>query len=212
MITIVLHEVTLKPTTTQLLFVIILSSLGLNALAQVKITGKVVDSSTGLPLEHTTVIESLTKTGATTDQNGDFELNVSSFPVDLTFYHVGYLEQKLHVENSFPVVVRLSEDPDLLNLVVVSGNKGEKRLKELTMSLETIRPDIVQDKNPVIMDEVINQIPGVQVTDDQVSIRAGSGWSYGAGTRVQVLVDDMPLISGDAGQAQWNLISTENMI
>ena len=34
---------------------------------------------------------------------------------------------------------------------------------------------------------------------------------YGAGTRVQVLVDDMPLISGDAGQAQWSLISTENI-
>ena len=28
---------------------------------------------------------------------------------------------------------------------------------------------------------------------------------------MQVLVDDMPLISGDAGQAQWSLISTENI-
>ena len=37
------------------------------------------------------------------------------------------------------------------------------------------------------------------------------GWSFGAGTRVLVLVDDMPLISGDAGQVQWKLIATENI-
>ena len=54
-------------------------------------------------------------------------------------------------------------------------------------------------------------MPGVNITDGQANIRGGSGWSYGAGTRVQVLVDDMPLISGDAGQAQWSLISTENI-
>ena len=47
--------------------------------------------------------------------------------------------------------------------------------------------------------------------DGQANIRGGSGWSYGAGTRVLVMVDDMPLISGDAGQVQWNLIATENV-
>ena len=30
-------------------------------------------------------------------------------------------------------------------------------------------------------------------------------------SRVLVLVDDMPLISGDAGQVQWKLIATENI-
>ena len=57
----------------------------------------------------------------------------------------------------------------------------------------------------------MEQVPGVTITDGQANIRGGSGWSYGAGTRVQVMVDDMPLISGDAGQAQWSLISTENI-
>ena len=43
----------------------------------------------------------------------------------------------------------------------------------------------------------MEQIPGVNITDGQANIRGGSGWSYGAGSRVLVMVDDMPLISGD---------------
>ena len=69
----------------------------------------------------------------------------------------------------------------------------------------------MKNKNTTNIQTAIEQVPGVTITDGQANIRGGSGWSYGAGTRVQVMVDDMPLISGDAGQAQWSLISTENI-
>ena len=57
----------------------------------------------------------------------------------------------------------------------------------------------------------MEQVPGVNMTDGQANIRGGSGWSYGTGTRVLVLVDDMPMIDGGLGQAQWNAIPTENI-
>ena len=77
--------------------------------------------------------------------------------------------------------------------------------------MEVIKPSLIENKNTTNIQTAMEQVPGVNITDGQANIRGGSGWSYGAGTRVQVLVDDMPLISGDAGQAQWSLISTENI-
>ena len=77
--------------------------------------------------------------------------------------------------------------------------------------MEVIKPSLIENKNTTQIETAIDQIPGVNITDGQANIRGGSGWSFGAGTRVLVMVDDMPLISGDAGQAQWSLIATENI-
>ena len=105
----------------------------------------------------------------------------------------------------------MSEDAELIKTVVVSAGKFEQRIEETTVSVEVIKPNLISNKNTTNIQTAIDQVPGVNITDGQANIRGGSGWSYGAGTRVQVLVDDMPLISGDAGQAQWSLISTENI-
>ena len=77
--------------------------------------------------------------------------------------------------------------------------------------MEVMKPSLIENKNTTNIETAIDQVPGVNITDGQANIRGGSGWSYGAGTRVLVMVDDMPLISGDAGQAQWSLIATENI-
>jgi outer membrane cobalamin receptor len=57
----------------------------------------------------------------------------------------------------------------------------------------------------------MNQIPSVNISDSQVSIRSGSGFSYGAGSRVLMMVDEMPMISADAADIKWNFIPIENI-
>lgn len=47
--------------------------------------------------------------------------------------------------------------------------------------------------------------------DGQASIRGGSGFSYGAGSRVLMLLDDMPLISADAGDIKWAFVPVETV-
>ncbi|MCB0735063.1 MAG: TonB-dependent receptor [Bacteroidetes bacterium] len=195
----------------QLLFVILLSVASTALWAQSMITGTILDSLTNQPVFNATIVEIESGKGITTHADGTFQMQVDKLPVTLMVYHVSYLDKRVVVSQSSIGNILLAENPDLLNLVVVSGNKGEKRLKELTMSLEILRPDIVQDKNPIKMDEVINQVPGVQVTDDQVNIRAGSGWSYGAGSRVMVLVDGAPMMNGDAGNVLWSFISSDQV-
>jgi iron complex outermembrane receptor protein len=77
--------------------------------------------------------------------------------------------------------------------------------------MEVIKPKMIEDNNVTNMENVINQVPGVAVTDGQTSIRGGSGYSYGTGSRVLVLIDDLPILSSDVGDAKWDYFPLENI-
>ena len=47
--------------------------------------------------------------------------------------------------------------------------------------------------------------------DGQANIRGGSGYSYGAGSRVLLLVDGIPAFQADAGRPNWSHIPVENI-
>jgi iron complex outermembrane receptor protein len=98
-----------------------------------------------------------------------------------------------------------------LDQVVISAGKYEQKLSEITVSMDVIKPKIVENKNTVNLETIADQVPGVTVTDGQVSIRGGSGFSYGAGSRVLMLVDEMPMLAADAGDIKWNYLPIENL-
>jgi len=98
-----------------------------------------------------------------------------------------------------------------LDLVVVSASRYEKRLSEETVSMSVLKPQLAQATNPITADELVNRAPGINVVDGQANIRGGSGYSYGAGSRVLVLVDDIPQLTGDAGDVKWDFLPVENM-
>ena len=134
----------------------------------------------------------------------DFSLNGDS----VILHHTGYSEKKIHFSER---EIFLTPDVDLLNTIVVSESRSARKLKYSTLSLEVIKPELIAHTSPTSMEESIGRINGVQVVDNQPNIRSGSGWSYGVGSRVQVMVDDMPMLSGDANQPLWNFIPTEGV-
>jgi iron complex outermembrane receptor protein len=68
---------------------------------------------------------------------------------------------------------------------------------------------LIENTNSTDLSQVINRLPGVQVADGQASIRGGVGWSYGTGNRIAVLLDDMPLLGADLGDARWKFLPIE---
>lgn len=196
----------------QLIFLAALFLLPLSLQAQtINVSGVVLSASTGQAIAGASVQEVKNpQNGTLTDSLGRFSISVLSGQIVIN--HLGYESVQMEISTtSTNLIIGLVESSDLLNSVVISGNKTEKRLKELTMSLEVLRQDLVSDKNPVVIDEIMQQIPGVNVTDGQVSIRSGSGWSYGAGSRVTVLVDGAPIMNGDAGNVLWSFISQDHI-
>lgn len=153
--------------------------------------------------------------GTSTDVFGKYTLNTKTGTQKVIFKYIGYEDivkdiTLIEGENK-TINIALKSSSEQLSTVVVSAGRFEQKIEEITVSMEVIKPTLIENKNTTQIETAMDQIPGVNITDGQANIRGGSGWSFGAGTRVLVMVDDMPLISGDAGQAQWSLIATENI-
>ena len=153
--------------------------------------------------------------GTATDVFGKYMLKTEEGIQKITFKYIGYedIVKEITIENgeNKTINIALESSSEQLGTVVISAGRFEQKIEEITVSMEVIKPALIENKNTTQIETVMDQIPGVNITDGQANIRGGSGWSFGAGTRVLVMVDDMPLISGDAGQVQWSLIATENI-
>lgn len=182
---------------------------------QTFVNGSVTDSASGEPLIGV-IVTSSAGGGAVTDVLGQYRLKVAqNSTVTLTFTYTGYRSYTIDVtanEGSQPQVdvamVSISKE---LGIVVVSSGRYEQKIGEVPVSMEVIRPELIQNKNATNINQVIDQTPGVNVTDDQANIRGGSGYSYGSGSRVLLVVDDMPMLSGDAQDVKWNYLPVENV-
>jgi outer membrane receptor protein involved in Fe transport len=178
------------------------------------VRGAVTDASTGDTLIGA-VISVNPKTAVVTDLHGLYELNLPVGNYTLLCNMVGYqsftttIEIKENETSTFNILIQ--DGNTALDEVVVSAGKFEQKLSDVTVSMDIIKPSLIESKNVTNLEVIINQVPGVTVADGQASIRGGSGFSYGAGSRVLMLVDEMPMISADAGDIKWNYLPLENI-
>ena len=187
--------------------------LSYTSYAQGVVRGRVTDKSSKETLPGVVLICS--DKNAVTDVNGNFSFQVPIGKQTIKASLVGYanFSKTIDVKEKDTTVIAVALDASnrALDEVVVSAGKYEQKLSEVTVSMEVIKADLLQNKAIAQLDQIMNQVPGVYVTDQQVSIRGGSGFTYGAGSRVMMLVDGMPMISADAGDIKFNYIPIENM-
>jgi iron complex outermembrane receptor protein len=103
------------------------------------------------------------------------------------------------------------ENYDWLNEVIISTNKDATKLKESVVGISLLKPYLIENKISLDAGKILNQVPGVVVNDGQINIRSGSGWSYGAGSRVMVTLDEMPMLAGDVGSVPFNFLPIESV-
>src|ERR1700756_410410 len=187
--------------------------LSYTSYSQGVIRGRVTDKSNKETLPGVVLI--CGDKNAVTDVNGNFLLEVPAGKCTLKASLVGYanFSKTLDVKanDTITVAIALDVSNKALDAVVVSAGKYEQKLSEVTVSMEVIKADLLQSKAVAQLDQIMGQVPGVYITDQQVSIRGGSGFTYGAGSRVMMLVDGMPMISADAGDIKFNYVPIETM-
>ncbi|NSW45286.1 MAG: TonB-dependent receptor [Bacteroidales bacterium] len=200
----------------KIITLLVVSGLNFSLFSQnVLISGYVKDKKTHEPLPGVNIVLD-DNSGAATDVNGfySFKSNKGGYQT-IKFNFLGYqtYSQTINLSDKeqLNLNVELEENIQVIDEVVVSASKFEQKISEVTVSMEVIKPKLLENNNVISMETAINKIPGVDITGDQPSIRGGSGYSYGAGTRVMLLVDDMPLISPDAGDIKWNFLPIENV-
>jgi len=110
------------------LFLFAISSLS----AQELITGKVVDASSGLAIRGVTVKHMQSGIASSTDQSGNFNLQISALTGTLSISSVGYTSQTMPVSQLTPgksITIILSEYSQNLEEVVINAPKKRYRNK-----------------------------------------------------------------------------------
>ncbi len=193
---------------------LLLGVLGIQSLiAQSVITGTVVDKTSQETLIGVNVILNETS-GTSTDLDGNYTLSLPAGSHKLVFQYTGYSEQTLKVEadGSSPISlnINLSTTNSVLDVIVISGSRFERKATEETVTIDVITPEIINRNNNTSLSDVVKRVPGVEVVDGQANIRSGSGYAYGAGSRVALLVDEQPLLSAELSDVKWNFVPIEN--
>jgi iron complex outermembrane receptor protein len=191
-----------------LFFIIIVEE---NSLAQTfSINGKVVDQNSN-PIPGVNIIIIKTNYGTSSDENGNYEIaNLLVGIYSIEYSAVGF--EKIVMSNislsdkSITIDVILEEEIILSDEVVVTAGKYEQKKSELPVSSEIIHSKEFTEKNFSNLEEALRYVPGVNLTDDQISIRGSSGYSRGAGSRALLAIDGLPFYTGDSGESIWEMI------
>jgi outer membrane cobalamin receptor len=198
-----------------LTFIIILISSTLNIVfSQTIVKGKVFDNNTLEPLHGVYVIYEKTQ-GTTTDQYGHFFIksDINKFNIDFKFIGYKPAVRSINITSNDTIELNVGLDMELQEIgqIVVSANKTEQKVAELTVSMDIIKSGDFLKTHITDAQELINKTPGIEVLDGQASIRGGSGFSYGVGSRVLALIDGLPVLSPDAGSIKWQFLPLENI-
>jgi outer membrane cobalamin receptor len=195
---------------------IFISSLAFSQTGTGVLKGAIYEKGSKDPIIGATIqlLSDLSK-GVASDLEGNYVLVLDSGYHRLLCSYIGLQSDTFSVhiiENQITQKnFTLKQEGKTLETVVVSSGKFEQKLEELTVSMEVIKPSLINNKNTTSIETVLEQVPGLTIIDNDPQIRGGSGFTFGVGSRVAIVVDGIPLLSGDAGRPEWSYIPVENI-
>jgi len=179
-----------------------------------KLSGTISDAKTRETMVGVNIIFN-EKRAITTNEKGFYTTDLEPGEYNISYQFVGYASEQrqisLRAGQELVLNIRMEEESRILDEVVVSAGRFEQKISDVTVSMEIIRASMIENTNTQSIETVIQQVPGIMIMEDQASIRGGSSYSFGAGSRVLLLVDDMPLLTGAIGDIKWNFAPVENI-
>lgn len=196
----------------------LITVLGYAQNTRVTVSGKVTDFTSGDPLVGATISVPDLGVGTYADEEGKYTIVIpvgNRSSVEISYSFTGYAAQKLMVEAGAPDVLKnislRSEDYSTEEVVITATKGFAQSQSDVTVSIEVVKPLAINLQATPSIDKTLSQIPGVDNQDGQINIRGSSGYAYGVGSRVMVTLDGLPLLTGDAGTANLDLIPVDNI-
>lgn len=169
----------------------------MTSMAQITVRGNVSDDA-GESIIGASVMQKGTSNGAVTDLDGNFSIVVPENAI-LTISYIGYTTQEVDVKGKTQLTIKMKEDSQALNEVVVVGY-GTMDKKELTSAISHIGEKdflTVSSLDPSMM--IQGKVAGVSITNtgsgdpnNQASIQIRGVSSRSAGLGPLVVIDGVP--------------------
>ncbi len=195
-----------------ILFISFWITIHTTAFSQTVVKGIVTDGTTGEGLIGVNI--GFDDQGTTSDYDGSYSLELDNGSYEISYSYLGYKTEKRQIningEKEISLDIQMSEESEMLVITTVTSSRYERNITKEAVSIEVIKPEFIERNANTDLAQVIERVPGVQVVDGQANIRSGSGFAYGAGSRVAVVVDEQPLLSAELSDVKWNFIPIEN--
>ena len=185
-------------------------------LAQKAITGRIsgqvndLETEESLPGVNIQILGTIK--GTSSDKNGKFFIErVPPGSYTLRVSMMGYRHFILEDVSVFPnqesnVKISLKKTYIEFDPIVVSGGKTKQRLDQTPNSLSVVTSTEIRRRNATNLIEALEAIPGVNFIGDQINIRGSTGYTFGAGNKVLLLLDGVPVYASDTGQFNWDML------
>ncbi len=193
-------------------FVIIFFPLSRGLIAQTQVKGKVIDSQTKSPLPGANIQILGTIYGASTDRDGSFFIN--KVPPGNYSVQVSMIGYRNHVQKvnlikesaELQLVFELEETPIQFDPIVVTAGKTKQRLDQVPVSLSIVSAEEIKRRNPTDLIGALETTSGIHFVGDQINIRGSTGYAFGAGNKVLLLLDGVPIHASDTGEINWDAL------
>lgn len=197
-----------------LIYILAILSLSFQVFSA-EISGTVVNENDEALVGATIRVEG-TNIGSFTNKKGYFSIeNLKNQKYSLLFSMVGYKSKTKKIDlsklDSSYVKIRLSENHLQTGEVVVSANKRVQAVQDIPISVSVIKSEDIEIRRMNNLEYALEYVPGIQVTRDNVSIRGSSGFSYGVGSRVALMIDGFPLLAADNGDIKMDALPLFNL-
>ena len=170
--------------------------------------GIVLDASNGDPIIGARIVLSSGQKSITSN-SGEFILSNVKYPNSLVVSMMGFISETVKLSKDTLLTINLKTQVQEISDVVVTASRRNQNIEDVPISMEIIKPELINNKGFSNLEQAVDQSPGVYAMDGQVSIRGGGGFAYGAGSRVALLWNGVPMMSPDLGDAKWNAIPME---
>jgi outer membrane receptor protein involved in Fe transport len=168
---------------------------GIVAYSQTTISGRVIDAETGEPLIGATIIVEGTSTGAVTDFDGKYVLNVSEEPpFNITISYTGYSTRNVEVTSlGEDLVIRLDYTATNLDEVVIGASRTPERIFESPVSVERFGLREIKNTSAESFYGGLQNLKGVDINTNSLTFQSINtrGFATFANNRFLQLVDGM---------------------
>ncbi|WP_442591317.1 SusC/RagA family TonB-linked outer membrane protein [Pedobacter sp. AW31-3R] len=180
------------------------------------VKGKITDSS-GAPLPGASIKEKGTTNGILTSNQGLFTINAAG-TATLTISAIGYITQEIAVNNRKYIEVKLADNNETLQEIVINGAYGTANKSTYTGSATVVSAAKIQSTQPTNISQALQGMsPGVQVlntngapgSNGEITIRGLS--SVGGNNSPLYVLDGMPY-NGDLSAINPNDVESMTVL
>ena len=150
------------------------------------VSGTVKSNTTGQPIKGVSIVIKGTKSGTSSDEQGNFSIKVPNKGSILVFSNVGFKSQEYTVNAEGKIDIKLTDAAAVLEEVVINVGYGTQKRSAVSGAISTVKSDVIEKLRPVRTEEALQGLAsGVNV------IQSGS-----PGSKPTVLIRGIPSFSG----------------